>query len=380
MRGRRWKKAGILAVIFSLVCCCHVWAAPKEENGMVLPQVNEEFRFAQTEEAPLVLLKKGTVIREEKSGGARAVGEAKKKVKAYVLQDEGDAWVYVESGRARGFVKRKRLIEGEKAQTLCKKKGKTGFMEAVALVPLWENQAAAYTRTTVRKTVVKKQYAVAKKTTRIYESQERKNNRTVGKLEKGALAYVLADGNQEVMYVESGDVRGFVVKSEFLTGREAQEAVEAKGESQFLLAEQIIAPQENAACYYTMTSTVEAGNTEAKRKELVKFALQFVGNPYVWGGTSLTDGADCSGFVQSIYHYFGRSLPRTAAEQMGCGAQIPVSEAKKGDLIFYSKNEEIYHVSIYIGNGQVVHAANSESGIKTSGFWGEEICAVNLLD
>ena len=94
---------------------------------------------------------------------------------------------------------------------------------------------------------------------------------------------------------------------------------------------------------------------------VVNYALQFVGNPYVYGGTSLTKGADCSGFVQSIYARFGVSLPRTAYAQARAGKQITFAEAKPGDLITYSN-----HIAIYMGGGKIVHAANSRKGICVS--------------
>ena len=102
--------------------------------------------------------------------------------------------------------------------------------------------------------------------------------------------------------------------------------------------------------------------------DLVNFALQFVGNPYVWGGTSLTNGADCSGFVQSVYAEFGYSLPRTADVQAGCGVEVSLSDLQPGDLLFYWDGYEIGHVAIYAGDGVVVHASNSRDGIKTSPF------------
>ncbi len=102
--------------------------------------------------------------------------------------------------------------------------------------------------------------------------------------------------------------------------------------------------------------------------DLVNFALQFVGNPYVWGGTSLTDGADCSGFVQSVYAAFGYSLPRTADVQAECGVEVSLSDLQPGDLLFYWNGYEIGHVAIYAGDGIVVHASNSRDGIKTSPF------------
>lgn len=94
---------------------------------------------------------------------------------------------------------------------------------------------------------------------------------------------------------------------------------------------------------------------------VVDYATQFVGNPYVWGGTSLTNGADCSGFVQSVYANFGVSLPRTSYEQQNAGYEVSYADAQPGDLICYGG-----HVAIYMGNGQIVHASNSVDGIKIS--------------
>ena len=94
---------------------------------------------------------------------------------------------------------------------------------------------------------------------------------------------------------------------------------------------------------------------------VVDYATQFVGNPYVWGGTSLTNGADCSGFVQSVYSKFGVSLPRTSYEQQNAGREVSYSDAQPGDLICYGG-----HVAIYMGNGKIVHASNSRDGIKVS--------------
>lgn len=94
---------------------------------------------------------------------------------------------------------------------------------------------------------------------------------------------------------------------------------------------------------------------------VVNYATQFVGNPYVWGGTSLTGGADCSGFVQSVYANFGVSLPRTSYEQQNAGTEVSYADAQPGDLICYGG-----HVAIYMGNGQIVHASNAKDGIKIS--------------
>lgn len=97
-------------------------------------------------------------------------------------------------------------------------------------------------------------------------------------------------------------------------------------------------------------------------QSVVNYACQFVGNPYVWGGTSLTNGADCSGFIMSVYAKFGVSLPHSSAAMAGCGRGVSYSEAMPGDIICYAG-----HVAIYMGGGQIVHASNARDGIKISG-------------
>ena len=102
------------------------------------------------------------------------------------------------------------------------------------------------------------------------------------------------------------------------------------------------------------------GGTEFGRN-VAYYALQFVGNPYVYGGTSLTGGTDCSGYTQSVYRHFGVSIPRTSGEQAGFGREIPYEEMEPGDLVCYSG-----HVAMYIGGGRIVHASSRKEGIKVS--------------
>ncbi len=112
----------------------------------------------------------------------------------------------------------------------------------------------------------------------------------------------------------------------------------------------------------------ELANQQASlRNKIVNYAVQFVGNPYVWGGTSLTRGADCSGFTQAVLRNFGISIPRVSRDQANAGRSITSSEMRPGDLIFYKNSGgTINHVAMYIGNGQIVHAASRRSGIKIS--------------
>ena len=119
----------------------------------------------------------------------------------------------------------------------------------------------------------------------------------------------------------------------------------------------------------------QSGPTEEElRAQIVDFALQFEGNPYVYGGTSLTNGADCSGFVMSVFAQFGYSLPRVAADQYYQSVQKSVADLEPGDLVFYGSG--ISHVALYIGGGQIVHAATESQGIIISNYnYDTPVCA-----
>lgn len=112
------------------------------------------------------------------------------------------------------------------------------------------------------------------------------------------------------------------------------------------------------------TEATKAVKEKASRDAVVAYAKQFVGNPYVYGGTSLTKGADCSGFVMRVYEKFGISTSRISRDQANDGTEIPISQIKPGDLVFYSSGGDINHVAIYIGDGQIIHAANKQLGIR----------------
>ncbi len=116
----------------------------------------------------------------------------------------------------------------------------------------------------------------------------------------------------------------------------------------------------------TMTELKYGQGVSDVRVDLVNYAKQFLGNPYVWGGTSLTGGTDCSGFTMSVFKKYGVTLPHYSGSQAKMGASVSLSEALPGDLVFYAKNGQVNHVGIYIGNGQVIHASSPRTGIKIS--------------
>lgn len=125
---------------------------------------------------------------------------------------------------------------------------------------------------------------------------------------------------------------------------------------------------------YAEKPVVEEASTSSGSSSVAGYALQFVGNPYVWGGTSLTNGADCSGFVMSVYAHYGVSLPHSSSALRGVGRGVSYSEAQPGDIICYSG-----HVAIYIGGGQIVHASNPNDGIKVSSATYKSILAVRRV-
>lgn len=112
--------------------------------------------------------------------------------------------------------------------------------------------------------------------------------------------------------------------------------------------------------------TQSAAVVSATRTAVVAYAKQFLGNPYVYGGTSLTNGTDCSGFTQGVYAHFGIAIGRSSRDQAAKGKEISVSSVQAGDLLFYASGNYINHVALYIGNGQVIHASNSRTGIIIS--------------
>ena len=319
-------------------------------------------------------------VTDQNAEQVRYIGKLDKNGLLYILKEEEDGWLYVESGNVRGFVKASEVYTSNAAQKLLEvyqKEAKKTAAEngaeytgiegtaavAQTLVSPLENQAYTYLRATVNQTVADKNYATVNATMLNVREGKGTESRIVGTMSQGALCYVLADADSDWVYVESADVRGFVARQYLNTGDEVTTQVETTGEDHYQTAEEIISPEENQALYYTLTSTKEGTPNGAVRESILEYASQFIGNPYVWGGTSLTEGADCSGFVQQIYKAYGYDLPRVAQDQSQYGTQIPVEDAQPGDLIFYAKAGHVYHVVMYAGDGKTIEAANTKAGI-----------------
>lgn len=189
----------------------------------------------------------------------------------------------------------------------------------------------------------------------------------VGKIAADAVCEVVA-ASADWFEIASGEVQGYVSGEYLLTGIAANKRAEVLMES--------------GAEFETALTMLEyrygKGVTDVQMA-VCEYAGQFVGNPYKWGGASLTKGADCSGFTMSVYAKYGISLPHSSKAQANCGNKVDLSEVQPGDLIFYG-GKNIHHVAMYIGNGQVVHAQSAKTGIViTSMYYNTPTKAVRVL-
>ena len=194
------------------------------------------------------------------------------------------------------------------------------------------------------------------------------NSDVVGKIRKDAICEVVSI-EEEWSEIESGEIKGYISNEYLLTGVEANEK-----------AERLMEEGKELETAITMMEYRYGKGVTDIQMEVCEYALQFVGNPYVWGGTSLTKGADCSGFTLSVYRNYGVSLPHSSKAQANCGERIDLSELQPGDLVFYG-GKNIHHVAMYIGNGQVVHAQSANTGIVVSSmYYNTPTRAVRVLE
>ena len=177
---------------------------------------------------------------------------------------------------------------------------------------------------------------------------------------------IITDKKLFSFYEQNNEKLAVLIEEKQRKEKEEAERLEAERlEAERLEAERIAKEEEEARRQaennkidYSIANTIESNS------EVANFAMQFVGNPYVYGGTSLTNGADCSGFVMAVYANFGISLPRTTGGQAQSGYPVDINNIQAGDIISYGYNGYVSHSALYVGNGMIVHASTPELGIR----------------
>ena len=250
-------------------------------------------------------------IREEPNENGKLIGKLSKDAACEILEIDENGWAHIKSGKVEGYCSTEFLYLGEEAVA----RGR----EVASMIAIVNTQTLKVREQPNTDSII------------ITLIPEEEQLEVVEIMENGWIKFLLDD---EEAYV-SGE---YVDVEERL-----EKAV-------------------------TLTELKYGQGVSDVRVDLVQYAKQFVGNPYVWGGTSLTNGADCSGFTLSIYKKYGVSLPHHAASQAQLGTKVDYNSAQPGDLVFYAKNGRINHVAIYIGNGQVIHASSPKTGIKISSW------------
>lgn len=264
-----------------------------------------------------------TYIRSEADENSEWVGKLYSDSAAVVLEYL-DGWTKIRSGNAEGYVPTETLFTGEEARSRSDEYTNENVTVTADCLNVREGHG---TDTTVL--------------TQINQGEE----------------YLVTEDPVEGWYpIQVGEVNGWVC-GDYVTEESSYSYGETKEEEQ-----------------KRMEAEEAAAQSVASGQEVIDYACQFIGNPYVWGGTSLTDGADCSGFVQSVYAHFGISLPRTSYEQRSAGYEVSYEDAQPGDLILYEG-----HVGLYIGNDQIVNAMNEDQGIGISSATYTNIVAVRRI-
>ena len=257
-------------------------------------------------------------------------------------------------------------VEEEKAKEEDEAKRKEEADKAIKELEAVKKAESKAAETKAETTASKKETAVAKAETTAAPKAE--TQKETAKETEAAVKVIAANPEKAEDVTVAAPTVKQETKAETKIETKAETKAEAKAETK---AETIIeaktetksegpgTKKETSSSKSTESSSVET----ASRTALIAYAQQFLGNPYVYGGTSLTKGADCSGFVMSVFSHFGISTGRSSRDQAARGKTIPVSEVKPGDLLFYASGSYINHVGIYVGNGKIIHSSTPATGI-----------------
>lgn len=277
------------------------------------------------------------------------------------VEGENGTWYYISSGSVTGYIKAEYFVTGDEAEQLAIKIGKIfGRVTAGGLRLRTEPNTDSEIITKLYEGEVYSVIDQADGFVKISLGQDDDGSVIEGYVSSDYIdVYVTFD---EAISLEEEAAK---IAEEEELARKAKEAEEKLAAAQ-REARRNAAAQASAA--QTSAAAPDAPNnvSTATRDAIVAYALQFVGNPYVWGGTSLTNGVDCSGFTMQVMAKFGISLSHSSRAQANQGAAIGYSDLRPGDLLFYGRGSSIGHVALYIGGGRIVHASDETTGIIVS--------------
>lgn len=296
-------------------------------------------------------------IRKKASENSKVLGKLYNNSAATILGKKGD-WYKIKSGTVTGYVKSEYLVTGSEAAEVATKVGTR--VATVNTTTLKVRQEANTDSTVLTLVPIGEELTVKKESGDWIKVQ-------VDDQDKG---YVSAD------YVDLTTVYEKAISIEEEQARlEEEEAAREQSQNNSNSSNNssssgtVKSSKTTSSRTSTSNSDTSSSSTgSTTRNKIVNYALKFQGNPYVWGGTSLTNGTDCSGFTQSVFRDIGVSIPRDSRSQAGSGKRVSVSSVQPGDLIFYAKRGSINHVAIYIGNGKVISASSPDTGIRITSY------------
>ena len=292
-----------------------------------------------TDLTPQAIVKVDTYlnVRKKASENSALVGKMTKNTGCDILSTK-KGWSKIRSGKVKGYVKTKYLIQGEAAQ---QKALKVASLKAIVKTETLNVRYLPSTDAPIYDQLSEDEdYTVEKENLTVEYMKNYVKKKSSKNATKGVDLDAMYDNLSNWVMLSIDDEKVFVSKDFVSIKYKLKSAVSFKESDS--------------------SSSSDSGNGS-----MVSYAMQFLGNRYVWGGTSLTNGTDCSGFTMGIYRHFGISIPRTSAAQASASRSVKSSEVRPGDLFFYGSGH-VSHVAMYIGGGKIIHASNARDGIKIS--------------